>query len=307
MIDNYEVFQEFWDEARDITSDSENHARITGVKAQMEKFDLLFGLCLGECILCHTDNLSKTLQSPSLSAADSQQLAQLTCNTLECLQNQESFSLLWGKVSGMQEKLQIDQAMLPRRRKAPRRFEVGDGQGTFTETVQDYFRAEYYVVIDAALACIRQRFNQPGYQTYRRLENLLASAVNGTDYQQDLNFIADFYGDDIDKVLLQTQMELFRSILLSAFPNTANIGVRDIVQHVCTLLLGVRMSIMQVRTLVRLLLVMPATNAVSERSASALRRVKTYLRTTMSDTRLNNLLVLHVHKDRCDSLVLQIA
>ena len=134
----------------------------------------------------------------------------------------------------MQEKLQIDQAMLPRRHKAPRRFEVGDCQGTFTETVQDYFRAEYYIVIDAALA---HRFNQPGYQTYYRLENLLASALNGTDYQQHLNFIAEFYGDDFDKVLLQTQMELFRSILLSAFPNTANIGVRDIVQHehVCTL------------------------------------------------------------------------
>ena len=147
----------------------------------MEKFDFLFGLCLGDCILCHTDNLSKTLQSPSLSAADSQQLAQLICNTFERLRNQESFSLLWGKVSGMQEKLQIDQAMLPSRCKAPQQFEVGDGQGTFTETVQDYFRAEYYVVIDADLACIRQQVDQPGYQTYCRLENLLASALNGTD------------------------------------------------------------------------------------------------------------------------------
>ena len=144
---------------------------------------------------------------------------------------------------------------------------------------------------------------QPGYQTHRRLENLLTSAANGTDYQQDLNFIAEFYGDDIDKVLLQTQVELFRSILLSAFPTTANVGVRD--KHVCTLSPGVRMSITQVCSLVRLLLVMPATNAVSERSAYALRRVKSYLRTTMTDTRLNNLLVLHVHKDRCDSLVLE--
>eukprot|EP00731_Ephydatia_muelleri_P007058 Em0003g1306a len=232
------------------------------------------------------------------SSADSQQLAQLTCNTLEHLRNQECFSLLWSKVSSMQEKLQIDEPMLPRKHKAPRRYEVGDGQGTFLETVQDYFRAKYYVVIDAALACIRQRFDQPGYQTYRRLENLLTSAANGTDYQQDLNFIAEFYGDDIDKVLLQNQMELFRSIILSAFPTTANVGVRDIVQHVCTLSPGVRMSITQVCSLVRLLLVMPATNAVSERSASALRRVKSYLRTTMTDTRLNNLLVLHVHKDR---------
>ena len=47
---------------------------------------------------------------------------------------------------------------------------------------------------------------------------------------------------------------------------------------------------------------MPATNAVSERSFSALRRVKSYLRSTMTQSRLNNLMVLHVHKERTDCL-----
>ena len=47
---------------------------------------------------------------------------------------------------------------------------------------------------------------------------------------------------------------------------------------------------------------MPANNAVSERSFSAMKRVKTYLRSTTSDCRLNHLMVLHVHKDRTDSL-----
>eukprot|EP00731_Ephydatia_muelleri_P025509 Em0017g592a len=229
----------FWDEARDITSDSENRARITGVKAQMEKFEFLFGLCLGECILRHTDNLRVFFFTVEQGFWHARKIA-------ECYQ----------------ESARLHDSM--------------------------------------SLACIRQRFDQPAY---RHLENLLTSAANGTDYQQDLNFIAEFYGADMDKVLLQTQMELFRSIILSAFPTTANVGIRDIVQHVCTLSSGVHMSITQVSSLVRLLLVMPATNAVSERSASALRRVKSYLRTTMTDK--NNLLVLHVHKDRCDSLVLE--
>ena len=38
-------------------------------------------------------------------------------------------------------------------------------------------------------------------------------------------------------------------------------------------------------------MVIPATNAVSECSASAVRRVKTYLKSTMSQLRFNNLLV----------------
>ena len=42
-----------------------------------------------------------------------------------------------------------------------------------------------------------------------------------------------------------------------------------------------RLIISEVCVLLKLILVMPSTNAVSERSFSALRRVKTYLRSTM--------------------------
>ena len=52
----------------------------------------------------------------------------------------------------------------------------------------------------------------------------------------------------------------------------------------------------------KLILVMPATNATSERAFSGLRRVKTYLRSTMSQRRLNHLMLLHVHKEKTDSL-----
>ncbi|KAI0207300.1 hypothetical protein LSAT2_008046, partial [Lamellibrachia satsuma] len=52
----------------------------------------------------------------------------------------------------------------------------------------------------------------------------------------------------------------------------------------------------------KLILVMPATNATSERSFSALRRVKTYSRTTKTQARLNHLMLLYVHKDKTSAL-----
>ena len=51
---------------------------------------------------------------------------------------------------------------------------------------------------------------------------------------------------------------------------------------------------------------MPATNSTSEISFSSLCRVKTYLRNTMSQERLNNLMILHVHKDVTDTLDLKL-
>ena len=58
----------------------------------------------------------------------------------------------------------------------------------------------------------------------------------------------------------------------------------------------------QVVILAKLLLVMPATNAVSERSFSALRRVKTYLRATTTQKRLNHIMLMHIHKERTDKI-----
>ena len=47
---------------------------------------------------------------------------------------------------------------------------------------------------------------------------------------------------------------------------------------------------------------LPATNAVSERSCSTLRRVKTYLRSSMTQKRLNSCLVLATYKEQVDQL-----
>ena len=62
------------------------------------------------------------------------------------------------------------------------------------------------------------------------------------------------------------------------------------------------MFMSQVIVVTKLLLVAPATSAVSERSRSALRRTKTWLRTTMTQKRLSNCMLLRVHKEQVDNL-----
>ena len=52
----------------------------------------------------------------------------------------------------------------------------------------------------------------------------------------------------------------------------------------------------------------PITTATAERSFSALRRIKTYLRSTMTEAKLNNVLLLHTHRELFDELdLVQIA
>jgi len=49
-------------------------------------------------------------------------------------------------------------------------------------------------------------------------------------------------------------------------------------------------------TIISILLTISVSSATSERSFSAIRRVKSYLRSTIGDERLSNLSLIHVHR-----------
>ena len=65
---------------------------------------------------------------------------------------------------------------------------------------------------------------------------------------------------------------------------------------------GQRLLVPHVGELLQSILIIPATNATLEKSFSALRLLKRYLRTTTLQERLNYLMLLDVHKKRTDVL-----
>jgi len=106
--------------------------------------------------------------------------------------------------------------------------------------------------------------------------------------------------------LLKVQLELLHTLFTEKAKeqgiSLSSTTICDVIECIKALSLAQRSMISEVISLVKLLLVMPAINTTSERLFSALRRVKTYLRSTMTQLRLNNLMMLHVHKDRTNSL-----
>ena len=133
------------------------------------------------------------------------------------------------------------------------------------------------------------------------MEQLLLKACSGKDFSNQLSAVCDFFeGDFVSRDLdseLQTLKELYQQELKGEQPRISAIkkvllsltpAQRDLMSTACKLL--------------QLLLVMPATNATSERTFSALRRIKTYLRSTMMQARLNHLMIMHYHQDGTDGL-----
>ena len=81
--------------------------------------------------------------------------------------------------------------------------------------------------------------------------------------------------------------------LLSQSENLEELDFIDLVRHI-ELYPAVRQAFITLLTL-------PATTCTVERSFSTLRRVKTWLRTTMSDDRLSGMRLMSVHRSRINS------
>ena len=165
----------------------------------------------------------------------------------------------------------------------------GEAEPEYSDTAQDYYRRIYFEVIDVLVASIQERFNQRGYQMLQKLETILIETNPKSElvhlwiwpqprpFASSVSFAAQYQRRWINWWL---QLSYF-------VPE----GVE-------------REYYSEVIKVAKLILVMPATNALSERSFSALRRVKTWLRTTIDQVRLNHCMTLHVHKSRTDSLSL---
>ena len=106
-------------------------------------------------------------------------------------------------------------------------------------------------------------------------------------------FYDDFNREDLAAELL-THHELYHSAVGDEVPSVNTIKIA-----LSTLSTTQLMLLKTVCRLFQLLMILPATNATSERSFSALRRIKSYLRNTMSQARLNHLMILHYHQDTC--------
>ena len=90
----------------------------------------------------------------------------------------------------------------------------------------------------------------------------------------------------------------------AAFLDTSNISVTKMFESLVNFGKNQSQKILlpEVTKLAKLFLVLPATNATSDRSFSAMKRIKTYLRNTTSGNRLNHCMLLHVHCKKTDQL-----
>ena len=99
---------------------------------------------------------------------------------LENFRSEESFAALFTNATNVITKLELKEIRVPRERKVPCRKDSGS-QTYRAPCVDDHFRKEYFKVIDMALQQIRDRFHQPGFIKYMKMEDCLLKSNETLD------------------------------------------------------------------------------------------------------------------------------
>ena len=153
-------------------------------------------------------------------------------------------------------------------------MEVGSAEGYHSASVQEYYRQLYFEALDLVITGITDRFDQPGYVIYKNLEGLLVNAANNMPYDECLSEAGslNFYKDDFKLTELSVQLKMLGTYFSER--NNTSVTLQDFLQYLQSLSSAQQSFYSEVYALIQLILVMPATNAVSKRSFSSMRWLK---------------------------------
>ena len=155
--------------------------------------------------------------------------------------------------------------------------------------IEKMYRRYYFQFLDAIIGDISTRFEQHtrDFNTHTKLEQMLVSG------EVDPNLTQNY--PELDESTLGIQLKMFCH-------QTKCKSLKEARQAYQKMPDAVRGLFSQVYILMKMLIVCPVSSCECERSFSALRRLKTWLRNTMTQQRLNYSAVCHVHKSVLDEV-----
>ena len=119
----------------------------------------------------------------------------------------------------------------------------------------------------------------------------MESILLSTELPGDAHIVLSKY-PEVNSAYLESELSMFHR-----YAKMSLTSLTQVVTHARALKKEVRDLFPSVIALIRLLLVCPASSAEAERSFSSLRRLKTWLRSTMTQKRFNTVAVCHIHQD----------
>lgn len=257
----------------------------------IETFDFIFCLNLLKFVLNETNILSKYLQTPSINYSSVQLMAQQTINTFKDSRTQDKFNSLWLETQDIVEKYNLEEAKLPRERKIPIKIGGGKSQQNSINVKDHYLINVFYVVLDIIIADIEERFKENNLNLLNAMNDVLTSDLPDV---ASYNLVSNTYG--VDNSELQSEVNIFNRMFKQSQNDMKETALNRRISYLLSN--NIEVGFPLYAQILKLLLTLPTNTATCERSFSTLKRIKTYLRSTTGQDRLNNLAILYVHRDQ---------
>lgn len=283
-------------EIAETSNEPKCRSEASSLAKELKDYKFLVSLCVWFEMLMQFNFVSKMMQNKSMVINIA--LEQIE-NTIAFLKDykKNGFSLAKHAARKLAMELEIDENLIKfpesvskRRKKVKKQFDY-EAEDEQISDPEHNFRVNFFnVLLDQALMSIQERFDQ-----MNNFKEIFGFLFNSLEFENDdtlkascfklANFLSDING-----------LELFTEItMLSKMASIGNLSSLDVLKYIHkNRLLEV---VPNLSIALRIMLTIPVTVATAERSFSKLKLIKTYLRSTMSDDRLNSLAIISIEND----------
>ncbi|KAL4098362.1 hypothetical protein QTP88_022991 [Uroleucon formosanum] len=251
-------------------------------------FEFLFCIYFLKNIMLLTNVLSKYLQSSSIIYSNVQSMAKVTIQELCNMRCEESFNNTWNEVDILRKQYNVSSPILPRKQKIPAKLGGGLKEVENTIINKHYKINIYFAVLDNIINDMGERFEENNLYVLNCMQDILLNDMPNNNSFKEIN---KMYGFDEDNLKAETTI-LNRMYKTVHDQNNVQSKINFIASE------NYKAGFPTLTRLIQLLITVPTNSASCERSFSCLRRLKTYLRTTMGQSRLNSLGILQIERER---------
>lgn len=271
----------------DKSTRGDSRAKLSGLWKQARKAKTYFGLMCCNALFEPCEAVARKLQGSKTSALGTLECVNVLKDSIAALRNDDTaVSQILQTTEEQARKLVLT---MPENRvsRTPARFRhTAEPEIPAHSTPSVCWKREFYEAVDLVSGELKRRFNEDTLRLAVERERAVTVAAQGGGVQLEGLQLPK----SVDSARLDLQMKMLSSVTALHPCNS----VRDVAERLRNLHPQTRSLFTEVEKLVQLCLCLPISVASSERSFSTLRRLKTWLRSTMTQQRLTHLALMNV-------------
>ncbi|KAI3729948.1 hypothetical protein L6452_18621 [Arctium lappa] len=280
--------------------DAKSKSEAESLVSAIENFEFLLGMVIWYDILFAINMVSKKLQFKSMCINATMEQFEGVLRYFEKYRN-DGFASSMDTAKNLACEMNLDPRFLAKRRIIRKKqFDENNNEEDMQASEEESFRINYFLtIVDMAISSLNKRFEQ-----LKKFESIFgflfdSDKLKALDENELMRCCANFANTFCHNNVSDVDLNDFFSelkVLQVTLPYKSMSAV-EILEFV-----KIADCYPNVSVAYRIMLTVPVTVASAERSFSKLKLLKTYLRSSMSQERLNGLAILCIEKDILDSI-----